>query len=130
MSKYEAKYVSGVNIQAISSSTTTAGTAIDTKGYTEATVVLRLGARTDGTATLLIQESDDNSTFTDVADTFLKGTEAGEAVSTAHGFGVLGVMLRKRYLKVSIVSTSVTSGFTAGATVELCGAKHEPSADV
>ena len=126
MSKYEAKYVSGVNIQAISSSTTTAGSGIDTKGFSEATVILRLGARTDGTATLLIEESDDNSTFTAVSDDFLKGTEAGEAVSAAHGFGIVGLILNKRYLKTSIVSSSVTSGFTGGVAVELCGARHEP----
>lgn len=117
----------GLNIQAISSNTTTAGNVIDTKGYHDAKVIVVMGARTDGTLTPLVQESDSSgSGFTDVTDDFLLGTEADAAVSAANGIDSVGVVLTKRYLKVSGVSTSVTSGFTGGIIVELGAPTHAP----
>ncbi len=126
---YNAKTNIGLNIQAISSSTTTAGNVIDTKGYTDAKVIVVMGARTDGTLTPLIQECDTSGgSYTDVTDDFLKGTEAGAAVSAANTADTVGVSLTKRYLKVSGVSSAVTSGFTGGIIVELGSPRHGPVA--
>ncbi len=117
----------GLNIQAISSSTTTAGNVIDTKGYKDAKVIVTMGACTDGTLTPLVQECDTSGgSYTDVTDDFLLGTEAGAAVSAANTTGTVGVTLTKRYLKVSGVSSAVTSGFTGGIIVELGQPTHAP----
>jgi len=126
MSHYNNETKIGLNVQAITTSTTTTGTSIDTKGYNEAKVIVVLGARTDGTLTPAITESDDNSTFTAVTDDFLKGTEAAAAVSAANTVGTVGITLRKRYLKVNGVSSAVTSGFTGGILVELGNPRHAP----
>jgi hypothetical protein len=127
--QYNSETNIGLNVQEISSSTTTAGNVIDTKGFKDAKVIVVMGARTDGTLTPLIQESDTSgSGYTDVSDDFLLGTEAGAAVSAANTADTVGVVLTKRYLKVSGVSSAVTSGFTGGIIVELGSPTHAPVA--
>ena len=110
-----------VNTAAISSSTTTAGNIIDTQGYNALTFILNVGARTDGTYTLSIQHGDDSglsdATTPDASD--LVGTTAATAVSTTQTMKKLGYVGNKRYVKVSVVSTSVTSGATVGVTALL-----------
>lgn len=78
------------------------GTGIDTSVGESALVVLNNGAAT-AAATIKIQESDDNSTFTDVADTDLIGltlNSAGVAqtASTIVKVSYIGV---KRYIRVA-----------------------------
>lgn len=106
-----------VNTGAISSSTTTAGAIIDTQGYNSLTFVMNVGARTDGTYTLSIEHGD-NSALSDTSTpdaTDLVGTAAGTAISAAQSQKKLGYVGNKRYVRVNIVSTSVTTGATAGA---------------
>lgn len=43
------------------------GTGVDLRGYESATVLIESGTITDGTHTPKLQESDDNTTYTDVA---------------------------------------------------------------
>lgn len=118
-----------LNIAAISSNTTTAGVEIDTQGFESVTFVLETGARTDGTFTPLIQESDTSGTYSgSVADEDLIGTEAAAALATAHSRSEVGYVGKKRFVKLSVVSTSVTSGATVGASVILGSAKHNPVA--
>lgn len=107
---------------AISTDTTTNGTIIDTADY-DAGVMFEVfcTAYTDGTYTPLIEEGDDSglSDASAVADANLIGTEAGAALSAATvGGGVLntiGVFGTKRYLRLSFVSTSTSTGATVGA---------------
>lgn len=116
-----------LNIAAISSSTTTAGVEIDTAGYESVTFVIESGAYTDGTFTPLVQESDTSGSYSgSVADADLIGTEADAALSAAHGRSLVGYNGKKRYVKLSIVSTSVSSGATVGATAILGHARHNP----
>ena len=67
MSSYDQKSllkaVKALNIGAITSNTTTAGSSIDTKGFESLTLFVELGARTDGSFLPLVQDSDDNTTF-------------------------------------------------------------------
>lgn len=124
--KTSLKPVKALNITAITSSTTTAGSSIDTKGFESLTLFVELGARTDGTFLPLIQDSDDNSTFVDVIDQFLIGTEAEASLNTANTVKSIGYVGKKRYVKLSIVSSSVTSGATASATAILANASKRP----
>lgn len=107
-----------LNTAAISSSTTTAGNIIDTQGFNALTFILSVGARTDGTYTPLIEEGDDSglSDAAAVADSDLVGTEAGAVISAANTVKKIGYVGSKRYVRLSVVSTSVTSGATVGAT--------------
>ena len=118
-----------LNIQAISTNATTAGVEIDTKGFESLTFVIETGARTDGTVTPLIQESDTSASYSgSVDDNDLIGTEALAALSTAQGRSIVGYVGKKRYVKLSLVSTIVTSGLTAGATAILGNARSNPVA--
>jgi hypothetical protein len=117
--KNSIKVDKALNIGAISSNTTTAGTAIDLTGYNSLTFVIQSGTLTDGTYTPKIEESSDNSTFTEVTDTTkLLGTIAGATFASTDDNAVktIGYIGNKPYVKLSIVSTSVTSGGTLGAT--------------
>ena len=118
-----------LNIQAISTNGTTAGVEIDTQGFESLTFVIETGARTDGTVTPLIQESDTSGSYSgSVDDNDLIGTEALAALSTAQARSIVGYVGKKRYVKLSLVSTVVSSGLTAGATAILGNARSNPVA--
>jgi hypothetical protein len=126
--KTSLKALKALNIASIATNTTTAGSSIDTKGFESLTLFFELGARTDGTFLPLVQDSDDNSTFADVIDQFLIGTEAEALLNTANTVKSIGYVGKKRYVKASIVSSAVTSGATASATAILANAAKRPVA--
>jgi hypothetical protein len=112
-SKNNNKKVIALATQAISTNTTTAGVEIDMQGYSSLTFDIIAGAITDGDYTPLIQESDTSgSGYTNVADDFLIGTEAEATVDATSEVKTIGYTGDKRYVKLSIVSTSVTTGGT------------------
>lgn len=107
----------------ISSNTTTAGTIIDTANYDGGIMVsFAASAWTDGTYTPLLEESDDSgmSGAVAVSDDKLIGTEAAAALSAATSAGglwkTIGFFSTLRYVRVSIVSTGVTTGASIIAT--------------
>lgn len=120
------KFAKALNIQAITASSTVAGNSIDTKGFESLTFLYEVGARIDGTFTVLIQDSDDDSTFADVVDTFLIGTES--AINTANTIKKIGYVGKKRYVKLSFVASAVTSGATVSATAILSHSATNPVA--
>lgn len=113
-----------LNPSTIASSTTTAGNEIDMAGFGSLTLIPSIGTRTDGTFTILVQDSDvSGSGFVDVADDFLIGTEAAAAIITSNTASKIGYVGKKRYVKCSMVSTGVTSGSTS---VQIVAIKGEP----
>ncbi|MEL7659602.1 hypothetical protein [Acetobacterium wieringae] len=119
--KNNIKVSNALNIQAISTNTTTAGAIIDTKGFGVLTFVFQTGTITDGDYTLLIHEGN-NSGLSDaaaVADADLLGTEAlasFAADTDDNKVSKIGYRGNKRYVRLSVVSTNVTTGGTVGAT--------------
>jgi hypothetical protein len=108
----------------ISSSTTTAGNIIDTKGFRTIEFVLYTGTRTDGTYTPLIEEGDDSglSDAAAVADANLQGTEADAAISASNAAKRVGYIVgNKRYVRLSVVSATVTTGCTAVGAIAIKG---------
>lgn len=101
------------------------GTGVDMASFATITLALVVGAITDGTHTPKMQESDDNSTFTDVAAGDLIGSFTALAANTNQRVGYKGA---KRYLRaVSTVSGATTGGVYAA--VFLCGsARKKPVA--
>ena len=105
------------------------GVEVDTQGYESVTIEVITGARTDGTVTPLLQESDVSGSYSgSVADEDLIGLEADAALLTAQSRTRFGYIGKKRYVRVSLVSTSVTTGLTAGASVILGHPKTAPVA--
>lgn len=109
------------NTAAISSDTTTAGNIIDLQGFESAEFAILAGTLTDGTYTPLLEEGDasDLSDAAAVADADLLGTEAAAALAATDDNTVtkLGYIGSKRYVRLSIVSASTTSGGTVSALV-------------
>ena len=73
-----------------------------------------LGLYTDGSVTPLIEESDDNVTYTAVADADLTNTEASAAL-TAAGVSSIGYVGFKRYVRATAV-TAASSTLSVGAS--------------
>ncbi|MDA0780809.1 MAG: hypothetical protein PQ612_06710 [Rickettsiales bacterium] len=107
------------NTSAISSDTTTNGNIIDMQGFGSIEFVIQSGTLTDGTYTPLIQEGDESnlSDATAVGDADLLGTEADAAFIATEDNAVkkIGYIGNKRYVRLSIVSASTTSGGTISA---------------
>ena len=124
------------------------GTGVDLQGYESATVLVDVGAEGDTLSSSVhfevsLEESDDNSTFTDVAQAsiidgtiasggiFLKldGTAGGNPDSTGGIFRV-GYVGNKRYIRVVIAKTGTHStGTPIGAMVVRGSARHSTDND-
>lgn len=120
------------NFVAITSNTTSAGSIIDLKGYGSCEFVIASGTLTDGAYAILIEDGD-NSGLSDAAavdDNYLLGTEAaaGFAATDDNTVKKIGYVGSKRYVRLSIVSTGVTSGGTIGAVAILGHAENAPVA--
>lgn len=125
-----------LNTQAISTNTTTNGNWIDTATYGSLEFILQSGTITDGTYTPLIQDADesDYSDAAAVADDYL--LPAGGGAEAAADFVAaddntnkrLGYIGGKRYVRLSIVSTGVTTGGTLSA-IALLGHPQEAPTD-
>ena len=82
------------------------GDTLDIKGYQAATVTLPV----INTSSVAFQESDDDSTYTDVDAAFIivgdgAGTLSGNDVSyTATGTGVIGYVGKKRYIQATVTN--------------------------
>lgn len=111
------KVLSALDVSAITTSTTTNGTSLGLaesgQNFRSAVFILTLGARTDGTYTLVPQESADGSTgWANVPAARVLGSAA---LTAANGVGMVGVIPDPNvtaFLRMNVVSTVVTSGAT------------------
>lgn len=112
---------------AIGTNTTTTGVAIDTSAYELGLMfVTDVSAYTDGTYTLSIQTADDSGfsvNLTEIAlgdDNFLSGSD-GVALSAVTAAGAkcltIGAFGNRRYARIKVVSTGVTTGATLSSRV-------------
>ena len=119
------------------------GTGVDLQGYESATVLVDVGAEGDTLSSSVffevsLEESDDNSTFTDVEQAgivdgtiasggiFLKldGTTGGDP-DTTRGIFRVGYVGGKRYIRVVLAKTGTHSnGTPLGAMVVKGHARH------
>lgn len=116
---------------AIAARTATAnGTAVDRSVnslmYQDAAVVVHTGTVTDGTHTIDVKESDDNSTFTSVAAADLQGTEPAIGAVDDNKLYVVGYKGTKRYLRVDVTVSGATAGGTYAASVLLANPRVAP----
>ena len=103
------------------------GAVIDRQGSEGLEIIFQVGAYTDGSVTPLIEESDNNSDYTAVADADLTNTEASAALSAA-GVSKIGYIGAKRYVKASAV-TAAGSTLSVGATAIKFGLRLQGEVD-
>jgi hypothetical protein len=86
----------------------------DLKGYDGCMLAINIGANTDANATfaVLIEDSDDNSTYAAVADEYLNGTEAlaGFQFDDDNEMRKIGYNGIKRYVRATITPSGNDSG--------------------
>jgi hypothetical protein len=93
------------------------GTGVDLRGFHSAAVVVATGTITDGTHVVEVQESDDNSTFTAVADGDLQGTEPSIGSANDDTVYKIGYVGTKRYIRAATTVSGTTSGGAYSAMV-------------
>lgn len=93
---------------------TSYGSAADLQGFNAAVAVVQCGVITDGTHTPNLQESDDNSTFTDVAASDLNGSLVACTGSSSQRVGYIGA---KRYIRVKMTVSGATTGALSSAVI-------------
>lgn len=107
----------------IATDTTTVGNIIDTQYFEALEFILQVNARTLGTITPLVQDGEDSllADATAVADQFLipsVGAEANAAISTANTATRLGYVGKKRYVRLSLVSTLTANLYASALAVK------------
>ncbi|MGW6295166.1 hypothetical protein [Streptomyces sp. NPDC055058] len=112
---------------------TVTGTAVDRMtdegGFRSALVVVNVGTVTDGTHTVVVQDSPNGSDWTPVADEFLQGAEP--AITSANDERVfeVGYTGHQRYLRAVVnVSGSPVTGGLYDAVILLGWPRHMPPA--
>lgn len=110
-------------IQAITTDTTTAGAILDLANVEAIEFLIAAGVLTDGAYAVLIEHGNDSglSDAAAVADAQLLGTEllAGFALTDDNKVSRIGYIGNKRFVRLSIVSSSTTTGGTLGAVAVL-----------
>lgn len=100
------------------------GAGVDTYGFRSVEVVVVVGAVTDGTHALSLQESVDNATWTNVAATDID-TQFPPNLTTLTNFKT-AYTGTKRYVRVVATVTGATTGGVYGAVVALGRPRTEP----
>ena len=116
-----------IALTAVADGEDVAGVAIDRQGSDGLEFIFQVGAYTDGSVTPLIEESDDDVTYTDVADADLTNTEASAALSAA-GVSSIGYVGFKRYVRATAV-TAASSTLSVGASYVKFGLRLEGTVD-
>ncbi len=114
---------SALDVQAITSDTTTAGNILDLANVEAIEFLIAAGVLTDGAYAVLIEDGNDSglSDAAAVADAQLLGTEsdAGFAATDDNKVSRIGYIGNKRFVRLSLVSTGTTVGGTLGAVAVL-----------
>jgi hypothetical protein len=110
---------------AISTNTTTNGLVIDLQGFDSCRFDIASATLTDGTYAVSIQEgtASDGSDMADAPASSVLGSVSFAAAddNTVKSLSYVG---SKRYARIKIVSTGVTTGGTLGATAVLARQRH------
>ena len=130
MAKKDLKFLLETPVKSLDVGAKTAsadGASADLKGYHSAVFIVDADAFTDGTHTIVLNESDDNSTFTAVAAADLSFVEAGAINSSGQividGAAdddqayVIGYAGNKRYIRVETTVSGATTGAIYGALI-------------
>ncbi|MBC3889508.1 hypothetical protein GH810_14435 [Acetobacterium paludosum] len=126
------KQQNAFNSQAITTNTTVNGEIIDTAGFNSLTFIVKAGTITDGDYAVSLMEGD-NAALTDaalVADADLLGLEAGASFTADTDDNKttrIGYRGNKRYVRLSITTTNVTTGGAISAVAILGNPQFAPT---
>ena len=124
MSEYDmhsnVKALIALAVQDITTNTTTVGAIIDTQGFESLEYLITSGTITDGVYALKLEQGDDSglSDAADVPAAEILGVLTGFVLTDDDTVKRVGSIGKKRYQRLSIVSTGTTTGgtnFTATA---------------
>lgn len=111
-----------LNTQDITSNTTTVGEIVDTKGFESIEYAIQSGTVTDGAFDVILEEGDDAG-LSDAApvnsDLILGNLSAFAGSGSSDMIARVGSIGKDRFQRLSIVSTTVTSGGTFSAVAVL-----------
>ena len=115
-----------LDVDTINSDTTTNGNSVDMTGYQSVMFAYFTGSYTDGDYEPQVEHADDDGagspdTWNAVSDSDLlptgTGQEASRSLGTANAIDQIGYRGTKKWVRLSIVSTSTSTGATVGAVV-------------
>jgi hypothetical protein len=113
-----------------SANATVNGTGVDLAGtgnyFRTAMLLVIAGAITDGTHTFVLQESDDNSSFANVAAADLQGTLTAVTTANASAVQRQSYLGSKRYLRASVTTTGATTGGNFAAVILMSSGSGQP----
>lgn len=89
------------------------GATVDLVPYDTSVILATVGALVDGTHALTVQDSDDGTTWADVAAGVLSGTFSNLAANSVQRCSYMGI---RRYVRVNS-SSSGTTGCTFGVVI-------------
>lgn len=98
---------------------TATGTSVDLGEARTAEIIVNCGTVTDGTHTLSVQESDDNTTFTAVAAADLLGSLPALTTSNGDQVHEVGYIGHKRYLRAVATVSGATTGAVYGVAIQV-----------
>lgn len=105
------------------------GTGANLQGYGSAMAIVAFGTITDGTHTPKLQESDDNSSFSDVAAADLNGSfSAGTSGAGGSAVQRVGYIGAKQYIRVVMTVAGATTGALSSAEIVRGHAAQNPLA--
>jgi hypothetical protein len=116
-----------IALTAVANGEDVVGAVIDRQGSEGLELIFQVGEYTDGSVTPLIEESDNNSDYTAVADADLTNTEASAALSAA-GVSSIGYVGFKRYVRATAV-TAAASTLSVGASFVKFGLRLQGEVD-
>ena len=125
------KVALSITAGAITSTTTTAGAIIDSLGFESLEFIVEAGTLTDGTYTVLLEDGDDSglSDAAAVDSELVLGTLPVFAFASDDDAAKrVGTITKKRYVRLSIVSTVVTTGGGLSSVAVLSNAHTRPTA--
>lgn len=96
------------------------GTAVDLTGCSEYTVLVLPGAVTDGTHTITLEDSPDNTTFTAVDPSLIIGTPSNALTPVTNanaGVQKLRYVGAQRYLRAKVAISGATTGGVYGVWI-------------
>lgn len=98
----------------------TNGGGVDVSGFNGVSVQFVSGTLTDGSIACKVQESDDNSVFTDVAAADIIGGTNLQTLAATDDNAVkeLGYLGKKQYLRGVMTQSGATTGGTYGSVIQ------------
>ena len=104
----------GLNAATIAANTTTQGNIIDTQGFDAAAVAVLAGTITDGVYAVTVNESDDPG-MAGATVAALSAPIANFILTDDNVVRRTGVVFTKRYLRLQVISSGITTGGLLGA---------------